>query len=299
VVVEDSSFSNNRGVTFSTNGTPVFQGYGLKVVTQGDILLTAVNASNNTLFGAYLDAGGKVDVSHSNFDNHTSGSATNQLGRGLEVISSGMVNLWNVSVVNNQTFGANIQAGDLVILQTVTATDNGLNGLDVDANCKTVYVIDGNYSNNGAYGLNVTNAALDQTGTPVFDGNGAGGLFEDPGTCVFPPVVPPANNNGGTPNTPVVNGPVPGQSALQQVVSALSNGQTNAFTNNSSLTRASTVKGVFAGVTLNDFLTLTRTSAGNVYIGTFAGIYAYIHSNSGMQIIAFLPASNSLVMDGQ
>jgi len=273
----------------------------LQVITQGGISVVLVTASNNTLFGARLESGSDVIVSSSNFDNQTSGSATDQTGRGLEIISAGNVFLSFVSVSNNQTFGANIQAGGDVFLDTITATNNGLNGVDVETDCKTVYLSAGDYSNNGGYGLNIVNSALSDSGTSIFGGNGLGDIFQNPGTCVFPPAATPGSNNGGSPNGPgpVVN-PVPPQVNPQQNANS-SNGQNNVPFSKLRLTRASAIKGTFnsaGAMTLNDFLARARLSNGHIHIGVFAGTYTYIYSSSGMQIIAFSPASNSLTLGG-
>src|SRR5512138_187883 len=139
VSINDSTFNNNKGTTLSAGGTPTFHGYGLKVVTPGNIYISLVDASNNSLFGAHLEAGRDVVVSDSGFNNETSGSATDQTGRGLEIISGGNVFLSSVSLENNQTFGANIQAGGMVFLGTVTATNNGTDGVDIQGNCNTVF----------------------------------------------------------------------------------------------------------------------------------------------------------------
>src|SRR5215212_2206875 len=91
VSINNSTFTNNNGVTLDSAGTPTFHGYGLQVVTPGSIFINTVTASNNTLFGAHLDAGVDVFVSNSDFSNQTSGSATDQTGRGLEISSGGNV----------------------------------------------------------------------------------------------------------------------------------------------------------------------------------------------------------------
>ncbi len=200
VAVNNSSFSNNNGVILSSAGTPTFHGYGLQVVTLGNIFINAVTASNNTLFGAHLDGGLDVIVSESNFSNQTSGSTTDQTGRGLEVTSDGNVFLDTVTIDSNQTLGGDVQAAGDVFLDNVTVTNNGQNGLTVTANCTTVYLINGNYSNNGQYGLRVINAMLNQSGSPLFAGNGTGDIFHTPpGTCnTVSPVVPNTPTTGLT-----------------------------------------------------------------------------------------------------
>lgn len=293
VSINNSTFTNNKGVTLSSGGMPTFHGYGLNVITQGNIFVNFVNASNNTLFGAHLEAGKDVVVSDSNFNNQTSGSAIDQTGRGLEIISGGNVFLSNVSLDNNQTFGANIQAGNgIVILDTVTATNNGADGVDVQGNCTTVYLGDGNYSNNGGYGLSVTNAALDQSSSSaVFANNGAGNIFQDPGNCNFPP---PSNTNGGnggggivsTPSNPASPSRTATQSASVQGTSRHKGKNVSFSVMNLSLKQLS----------LNDFLANSGTPGG--HLSMFAGQYAYIYFDSELHIVTFSPFSGSLAMGG-
>src|SRR6185503_9795671 len=63
VSINNSFFTNNNGITVDSAGTQTFHGNGLEVksgnaTTVGSITLTGVTASNNTLFGAHLEANG-------------------------------------------------------------------------------------------------------------------------------------------------------------------------------------------------------------------------------------------------
>jgi Right handed beta helix region len=287
VSINNSTFTNNNGVTLDSAGTPTFHGYGLQVVTPGSIFLNTVTASNNTLFGAHLEAGVDVFVSHSDFSNQTSGSATDQTGRGLEVISGGNVLLDNTTINNNQTFGAHIQAGGAVFLDTITATNNGTDGVQVQGNCTTLFLINGTYSNNGQYGLSVTNAALNQSGSPIFAANGAGDIFQDPGTCVF------TVSGGSTPTTPVIS---------QQSGNIFTSTTNNTLLGNNALNTGmnfkstSSISSNLAKVTLNSFLANTRL-ANDIHVSIFMGKYVYIYSSAGMQIVAF-SSSDAIAMQG-
>src|SRR5215207_2333250 len=295
VSINNSTFSSNNGVTLSSGGAQTFHGYGLQVMTPGSIFISGVTASDNTLFGAMLDAGVDVTIANSNFSNQTTGSATDLLGRGLEVISDGNVFLDTVTLDNNQTFGANIQAGGDIFLDMITATNNGTNGVEVEASCTTVFLINGNYSGNGQYGLSIINAALNQSGAPVFGTNGTGNIFQDPGTCVFTPINPPA------PVTPPVNdtGSTPAALPAQQTTIASSQGTNKSVFSSVSLgglpVKSSGGSSSPGAVTLNSFLANTRSLTGSTHIGIFTGQYAYIYSSAGMQIIAFSPISVSEV----
>jgi hypothetical protein len=286
VSIKNSTFSSNNGVTLDSTGKQVFDGYGLQVVTLGNIFLDTVTASDNTLYGARLD-GAIVSVSNSIFSNQTSGSATDLTGRGLEIVSDGNTLLQNVTLDNNQTFGASIQAGGNVDLNNVTATNNGTDGVQVQGNCTTLFLINGTYSNNGQYGLSVTNAALNQSGSPIFAANGAGDIFQDPGTCVF------TVSGGSTPTTPVI---------LQQsgnIFTSSTNNTllgNNAFNTGMNFKSTSSISSNLVKVTLNSFLANTRL-ANDIHVSIFMGKYVYLYSSDGMQIVAY-SSSDAIAMQG-
>jgi hypothetical protein len=302
VTIRNSTFSSNNGVTVDSSGAQKFDGYGLQVVTLGSIFLDAVTASGNTLFGARLD-GAFVKVSNSTFSNQTSGSATDLTGRGLEIVSDGVVLLQNVFLDNNQTFGANIQAGGDISLDAVTATNNGTNGVEVQGSCTTLFLINGTYSNNGQYGLSVTNAALNQSGSPIFATNGAGDIFQDPGTCVFTPAtssntptLPVENTGSNTPNTPTT--PVTSQQSGNVLTSSINNTLSggNAFNTGLNFKSSNNISSNLAKVTLNSFLANTRL-ANDIHLSIFIGKYAYLYSSDGMQIVAY-SSSDAIAMQG-
>ena len=312
VDITDSTFSNNKGVTLDSAGNQTFHGYGLQVVTTckpdpndpnlcipgtiGSITLTRVVASNNTLFGAHLESKGDVTISGSDFSGQTTGVATTQLGRGLEVISGGTVILDSstmgtttipTTINNNQTFGANIQAADGVFLDTVTATGNGTNGVELKTNCSTLFLIDGTYTGNGQYGLSLTDTQLNQMGSPVLTPNGAGDIFQNPTTCVFPTTVP------SEPPAPPVDGTVPTQTdttVTESVSRVLSSPLSLRILSHLAATGTFVGNSSGAGnVTLSSFLANTTLARGTG-VGLFVGNYAYIDSLSGMQIFVYYPA---------
>lgn len=291
VSVTDSRFNGNTGVTLDSAGNQTFHGYGLNVLTPGNIFLSGVTASNNTLFGAHLEAGLDVNISGSDFSGQTTGSATDLLGRGLEVVG-GNVLIDNTTLNNNQTFGANIQATGAVFLDTVTASGNATNGVEVQGTCSTVFLINGTYTNNGQYGLSVTNGRVSPSGTPVFSGNGTGDIFQDPGTCVFSA---PTTGGGSTdtPNTPPVTsrpgGSVVGTST-GSLVSVGSSASTDAV-----IRSFDNAAGNMGGETLNSFLANTKLANG-AHVSLFMGRYAYIYSLQGMQIVAYVPTMSDVAM---
>jgi hypothetical protein len=297
VAIKNSTFSNNQGTTLDSAGKPTFHGYGLNVVTPGNISLTSVVASNNMLFGAHLEAGSDVNVLSSDFSNQTSGVATDQTGRGLEVISGGLVILDTVTLNNNQTFGANIQASDGIFLDSVTATGNGQNGVEVQGNCTTLFLIDGTYSNNGQYGLSITDMQLSQSGSPIFATNGAGDIFQNPTTCVFPvnaPSTPPVDNgaSGTTTQTDTTT------AETVSTVYSLSSSSAGAFRGIPAIGSFIEKFNSDAGnVTLNSFLA-NSSLAQSTHVGLFIGKYVYIYSMYGMQIFAYYPTLDNVAMVG-
>jgi hypothetical protein len=113
VNISGSNFSGNQGFTCSNQlcNRVTYNGYGLKVVTPGNIFLGDVTADYNNLFGANL-TGSSVTIFDSTFDNNGSGDSKDLTGKGLEVVSTGDVTLINVSASYNELFGANIQSDD-------------------------------------------------------------------------------------------------------------------------------------------------------------------------------------------
>jgi hypothetical protein len=306
VSINNSTFTGNRGTTLDSAGTPTFHGYGLQVIsTAGSIFINLVDASNNNLFGAHLEAAGDVTISSNtnivvnpqvtvtSFSNNGTGSTSAVLGRGLEVISGGSVFLDTVTLDNNQTFGANIQAASDVFLDTVTATNNGTNGVEVQGNCTTLFLINGTYSNNGQYGLSITNAALNQSGSPIFATNGTGDIFQDPGTCVFTPATSP---------NPAVDSTGSTATTRSREATSWNTGNYASLGNSFSSGMAATSSQAFSSnlskITLNSFLANTSLANGN-YVSIFMGKYAFIYSLNGMQIVVFFPgALNSVAMVG-
>ena len=293
VSISNSTFSNNKGVTLSSGGIPTFFGYGLQVVSQGNIFVNTVTAANNTLFGAHLDAGADVAISNSNFSNQTSGSATDQTGRGLEVISGGNTFLTNTVLDNNQLFGTSITSGTDVYLDGVVATHNGQDGALVNASC--AHLNGGVFTDNGQYGLNLNNTSLDLITSPTFANNTLGDMFPvAPVSCSVP--LTSGNNSGGTPTTPSTpSTPVlPTSNGTQQNVVAHNSNTTttNAFLYPATFTAAN--------VTLNNILMNTQKAGLGVtpQVSAFWGKYIYVYSAfgkassiDGIQIISLIPSS--------
>jgi hypothetical protein len=283
VSISNSTFSNNQGVTVDAGGTTTIHGLGLMVVSLNSIFLNNVTASNNSLFGAHLDAGGEAAVNNSTFSSN---------GSGLEVISAGNASLANTILDGNQTFGASIQAGPHVFLDLLTATNNGTDGVQVAAAC--THLNGGTYSGNGQYGLNLTTSALDLAVMPTFGGNTGGDIFPATPTTCPPPVViiTPANPGSAvSTNSPQGSSSNGNTSGLQQAVSFIPN--TGNGASGTSL----------LGLSLNGLFGITREAISNGTVTSiFAGNYVYVYtvynddlSIDNLQIIVVTPAPRTQV----
>jgi len=122
VTISSGIFNGNKAYAYSCKGQTAIGGYGLQIVTGGQITLSSIYASDNYQYGAHLE-GASVALVSGVFDNNGSGSLTNPVGKGLEITTTGSVDLVSVEANNNQLFGANIQAGG-----NVSITDGFFNG---------------------------------------------------------------------------------------------------------------------------------------------------------------------------
>jgi hypothetical protein len=108
-------FNGNMSYTSSPcKGKTGTGGYGIQIVTVGNIAITDIQANENYTFGASL-SGANVDIASSTsnnnmFDNNGSGSLGNPTGKGLDITSKGNVALSNIEANNNQISGATITA---------------------------------------------------------------------------------------------------------------------------------------------------------------------------------------------
>lgn len=116
VNINDSFFNGNKSYTYSQDGEKSYYGYGLHIFTTDDISLINVEATDNYLYGALLEAN-DVAIDTANFSNNGSGDALALTGYGLKVVSENDVAIIRVTANNNQKFGADIQATGAVAIQ--------------------------------------------------------------------------------------------------------------------------------------------------------------------------------------
>jgi hypothetical protein len=226
---------------FNNNVSPVeifIDDTGLLVNSRGNFVrLDNVEAKENRLIGAKINALGDVFISNSNFSGNRGFTCAwfgcqdgieAYHGYGLKVETPGLISLNAVTANENHLFGASLSGSTvnvanstfnsnttgvannppehgLIILSTgdvtltnVTASGNRGNGVDATGACtNTVNVNGGTFTNNTGFGLSVVKANLNLTGTQVFSNNSAGNIFTDT-TCV---VVPSPTSNAITAGT--------------------------------------------------------------------------------------------------
>ncbi len=121
VSINNSSFSENAfGQSQSLQ-----VGYGLKVVSGGFVSMSGVQANNNRLFGADVQAVGDVSIAAASFSGHSlytcsysnaeCGGCT-PYGYGLKVVTKGTIYLYDVTAENNVLYGVYLKTdGDVYI----------------------------------------------------------------------------------------------------------------------------------------------------------------------------------------
>jgi hypothetical protein len=270
VSINQSTFNNNRGIT-NTTGTDTYHGHGMFIDSDADILINNTTATGNSLFGGELTAGGQVAINSSTFSDTGTGSQANAVGQGLMITSGGNTSLTGVVLDNNEANGATIQAGGFAWLENVTATNNGGDGVSLQATC--THLIGGTFSGNAAYGLNLGSSALNLLSPPTFSNNGAGNMNPaNPPTCSFFAAAP--------------------------VTTAATLGTTNLFASlaaapQTSQDATSEASGTSANVSLNTYLASSKTAQGHIFMGK----YAYVDTDAGIQVVAFLPDANVMAME--
>ena len=217
VTIGNSFFNGNLMYTPDME----FYGYGLTVVSDGDISLEGVEANDNYLWGADLD-GPNVFIRDSFFNHNVSDTAVYIDDTGLLVASPGDVFLLNVEANDNRMIGADINAdGD------VTITDSSFSrnfGTTVDANGVETYWGYGLQVNSGGevtlgvgdallgvaaddnylFGanlvalnddVNIEGSSFSRNGTPADQANAQGGLMIQSGGFVTLDTVTVNDNN--------------------------------------------------------------------------------------------------------
>ena len=125
VAIARSFFSDTKARQGSA-----FIGYGLQIVTPDMIALDHVEANNNFLWGASLNAGGDVAIANSLFNGNTTASPGFIDDTGLLVKSGGNVSIINSQANDNRLIGAQIRAASDISISGSTFNNN--KGVTVD-----------------------------------------------------------------------------------------------------------------------------------------------------------------------
>jgi len=131
VTILNSFFSGHQSVVNKWTPDAVFYGYGLTVVTDGDIsvgsvLQHGVTANQNNLWGASL-TGNDVTVYNSQFNNNVSDTLIFIDDTGLLVNAAGLVDIWRVEAIENRLLGATITSeGDVFIAESTFTGNRGV-----------------------------------------------------------------------------------------------------------------------------------------------------------------------------
>lgn len=137
VAIDTADFSNN-----SSGDALNLTGRGLEIISDLDVMLIDVNASNNQLFGADIQAGDTVAITArlrdgvqntSNFNGHLAyyydyfhpeNILNRDGGYGLRVVAGGLISIEHVVADNNYLYGAYLQ-GNNTAVQFSSFSDNG------------------------------------------------------------------------------------------------------------------------------------------------------------------------------
>jgi hypothetical protein len=212
VSIAQSFFSGHQTVTFDPNQGLTFYGYGLTVVTPGDISLDTVAANFNNLWGGSL-TGNYVSVYNSQFNDNVSDSNIFIDDTGLIVNATGLVDIYNTEALRNRLIGANITstAGDVYITNSNFSDNRGYtcslnwcpegsiiyHGYGLQVNTPGLIQVTGtNASNNNLFGAQL-NGSVVTVESSTFNNNGMGnGLTINASNNVTLTNVT-ATNNGG------------------------------------------------------------------------------------------------------
>jgi hypothetical protein len=186
-----------------------FCGYGLKVVTPGDIFLDGVTGNFNNLWGAWLD-GDNVSVYNSQFNNNVTNSTNFVDDTGLLIFASGFVDIFRTEAKENRLYGALIEAeGPVFIIESTFTGNQGFICLDMWCNARDhfgvglvvttpdlIFMRDTDVSDNNLFGalLNGSQVVIE---TSTFNNNSMGDGLHINATEDVTLIDVTAMNNGG------------------------------------------------------------------------------------------------------
>jgi hypothetical protein len=186
VTIGSSIFSGNMSILGVEN--PVFDGYGLQVVSQSAIELEDVEGNDNFLWGAKLTtttAAGDIAIAQSEFNNNTTDSPGFIDDTGLFITSGNNVALDFVDANDNRLFGAQIVAAGSVSIDNSNfnnnqgeTVNNGVtqydgHGLDIDAG-QSISLTNVMASGNSLFGAELNAGADVNISESEFNNNSTG-----------------------------------------------------------------------------------------------------------------------------
>ena len=323
IAILDSVFNEN-----STDQPGFIDDTGLFITGGANVALDNVTANNNRLYGAQIKAGGRVDITNSNFNDNrgvtTIGGVTQDHGIGLQINTLGDIFINNTNATNNTLFGGELTTtgGQVAVdggsfsnistdptittnvglkitssgdtsLANVVLDNNQTVGADIQAG-GAIFLDNVTATDNGTDGVVIRGACTHLNGGQ-YSRNGQYGL--NLGASALDRVSPATFTGNGVgdifPDNPVTCPPAVSSSATPANNSA---GSFNLFAGN--FTSATAGSGISSSnESLNSYLAITKTGSTSSY-GIFIGKYFYMDTLAGLQIFALVPGSQFVAMGG-
>ncbi len=183
----------NGSVTINDSGFNDNQSGGLYILSDGDVSLTDLTASNNVLTGVFIQnnnsAGHNVTMDQGTFNGNDY--------HGLYIVSAGEVSLTDISSVGNGGYGVYVETNGNIMIDPSSFNGNTLDGaaliFPLDAN-----IICSEFKNNGGFGVRAGDVGTTLTLNDVtFSGNARGDINASFGTTVTETGGCPPSNGGG------------------------------------------------------------------------------------------------------
>lgn len=162
ITIDTGTFNGTMDIEGPRSAPTEFLGYGLQARTPGDITLTSIVANDNFLWGAKLDAGGRIAIANSQFNGNTTETDGFIDDTGLFITNAALVSLTTVEANDNRMFGAQINSAGNVSINDSLFNNN--RGVIIVNGVNTFY----------GHGLQVTSGAdilinnTDATGNSLF-----------------------------------------------------------------------------------------------------------------------------------
>ena len=318
IAVANSIFNAN-----TTESPGFIDDTGLFIYGDNIVSLFNVTASENRLYGAWIETAGNVSINQSTFNNNRgvtdTGTGNTFHGHGLFVDTDADILINNTTATGNMLFGAELNAGGQVAISADIGSTSDFSNTGTGAaggEGQSLQITSGGntsltnvvLNNNQSFGAeiqsggfvwleNVTandngadGVALQATCTHLiggtYSGNGQYGL--NLGNSALNLLVPPTFSGNGAGDMFPENPPTCSFSFGGSTGAA-----TNIFTSQVSATAANADAGDSQSMSLNQFLASSRTAHGSIFFGQ----YAYADTAAGIQVFALVPAFDVLAKE--